>query len=277
MRADALALYNHDETQTNPQVVSSAKLAEQQPVDETGRPEWTSARRFTTTRVYLQNAPWEVSFEQWWRFRDLRDNSYKSRFVEELTIGLPYRLQLDLYEKWVMDDDRRSDHEEFSMEMRWALADWGKIPLNPTIYAEYAFVNQGADVLELKLLLGETIAPRINWGVNFVFEKELGDGRASAFQATQGLSYTLIDQKLSAGVEMKYVYETEHGSRGEPEQQFLIGPSIQVRPTLKTHLDLVALIGANHDAPSIEAYVVFGFDFGKITGPSANPVSVRPH
>jgi hypothetical protein len=36
---------------------SASALLEQEPADETGRPEWTSARRFSTTRVYIQKAP----------------------------------------------------------------------------------------------------------------------------------------------------------------------------------------------------------------------------
>ena len=53
--------------------VTGSGLRENDPADETGRPEWTSHRRFTTTRVYLQQAPWEVGVEQWWRVRDNRD------------------------------------------------------------------------------------------------------------------------------------------------------------------------------------------------------------
>ncbi len=41
-----------------PQVTSTASaMIENQPVDETGRPDWTSARRFPSTRVYLQDGP----------------------------------------------------------------------------------------------------------------------------------------------------------------------------------------------------------------------------
>ena len=32
---------------------TSPALAENRPADETGRPQWTSHRRFTTTRVYI--------------------------------------------------------------------------------------------------------------------------------------------------------------------------------------------------------------------------------
>ena len=47
-----------------PEITRTATgLLENEPADESGRPEWTSARRFSTTRVYIQKAPWEVGFD----------------------------------------------------------------------------------------------------------------------------------------------------------------------------------------------------------------------
>lgn len=267
-----------------PEVTTTApvsELSEEQPIGETGRPEWTSARRFTTTRVYIQREPWEVSFEQWVRSRRFQDHTWGHLFQEEIEIGLPYRMQLDLYGNWTADEDRRSRWHDFSVELRWALANWGKIPLNPTLYAEYKFVdeNEGPDVLEFKLLLGEQLAPRLHWGLNLVWEKEMGGELTEEWQVSQGLSYSVIDGLLSIGAEMKYVHETNEFSRGEPEHKFLVGPSVQVRPTRNTHLDLVALIGTNEDSPELEAYLVFGIEFGKISGKEEGyaPVSLRSH
>ena len=68
-------------------------------------------------------------------------------------------------------------YQSFNVELRWALADWGKIWGNPTLYAEYKFADEhwGPDVYEFKLLLGDQFAPRWHWGVNFVWEA--GDRR----------------------------------------------------------------------------------------------------
>ncbi len=259
-------------------ITSTAGLSENQPVGETGRPDWTSARRFTTTRVYIQQSPGEIGFEQWLRFRDFRDGSSQARFQEELEFGLPYRMQLDIYENWVVDQDRHADQDETSFELRFALADWGKIPLNPTLYAEYAVVNQAPDTVEFKLLLGQDFGPRIHYGLNLVYEQETWGARSTEFAVTQGISYTLIDSVLSAGVEMEYEIETERGSRSNPAQQFLIGPSVQVRPSRNSHLDLVGLIGATGKSPNVEGYIIFGVDFGKVLGQSEShyqPVSGR--
>jgi hypothetical protein len=56
-------------------VGTTSALEEEKAADETGRPEWTSARRFGRTRIYLQAAPGEINFEQWARIRDFRDDA----------------------------------------------------------------------------------------------------------------------------------------------------------------------------------------------------------
>ena len=255
-------------------------LAEARPADETGRPEWTSHRRFTTTRVYLQKAPWEVGYEQWYRIRENRDHTVENLFQHELEIGLPGRMQLDIYENWVADENRHAHHENVAFELRFAFADWGKLPANPTLYAEYKLANShyGPDVYEFKLLLGDAITRRLHWALNGAFEQEIGGERATEFAIQGGLSYSVIDGKLGVGLELQYKDESVAGGRGDAERKFLIGPSIQWRPTPRTHLDLVAQWGTNRDAQNFEGFVVFGIDFGKISGGSERsyqPVSAR--
>ena len=58
--------------------------------------------------------------------------------TEEIEIGLPYRFGVAFeisQERFRGETDNRS----FSLEVRYALADWNKIPLNPTLFAEYKF------------------------------------------------------------------------------------------------------------------------------------------
>jgi hypothetical protein len=243
--------------------VDSNLLQEERPVDETGRPEWTSARRFTTTRVYIQKAPWEVGIEQWWRYRYKRDNSSISRLSSEIEIGLPYRMQLDLYYDHAVDGDGHSRAEDFAVELRYAFADWGKIPLNPTVYAEYKFAAEGPDVFEGKILLGDQIAGGWHYGINFVWEQQLSGERECEYQIVAGISKTILDGKLSAGLEIKYDNDTVKGGRGDAEDIFLWGPSVQWRPTENFHIDMTALIGANDESPRQECYLILGYDFGR--------------
>jgi len=75
-------------------------LGEEQYVGAYGQPDWTTARRFPSTRVYLQQLPWDTGAEQWVRFQHFRDGTDYTRFQEEFEIGLPHRFQVDLYETW---------------------------------------------------------------------------------------------------------------------------------------------------------------------------------
>ena len=244
----------------------------ERPIGETGRPEWTSARRFSTTRVYIQREPWEVGVGQWWRYRYKRDNSSISRLTSEIEMGLPYRMQLDVYYDMAVDGDSRSRTEDFAVELRYALADWGVIPLNPTLYAEYKWVDQAPDVLELKLLLGDQIAGGWHYGINLIYERQLGGELETECQVVGGISKSLLDGRLGIGVEAKYNHATVHEERSNPEHIFLVGPSVQWRITERLHLDATALFGANQDSPRNECYLILGYDFGKEDG-KYHPVS----
>src|SRR5207302_11230942 len=57
-------------------------------------------------------------------------------FTQEIELGLPYRINVATE----VDVEHYGDETQvrsFSIEARYALANWGKIPLNPTIFAEY--------------------------------------------------------------------------------------------------------------------------------------------
>ena len=135
-----------------------------------------------------------------------------------------------------------------------------------------------ADEYELKLLLGDNIGARWHWGVNFINEQEVGQGRTSEYSASQGLSYTLQDEKWSLGIELKEESETEQGARGPAPYEVDIGPSLQWLPTRNTHLDLVPLFGVTGQSPHIEAFLVFGWDFGPGNNrPGYAPISTQAH
>ena len=59
-------------------------------------------------------------------------------FTQEVEVGLPYRFGLAV-ENSVERFNGDTENSSFSVEGRWALADWNKIPLNPTLFAEDKF------------------------------------------------------------------------------------------------------------------------------------------
>lgn len=253
-------------------------IQESAPVGPYNQPEWTTARRFPTTRVYLQQPPWGVGVEQWVKTQWSRGESANYLFQEEIEIGLPWRLQADLYENWRINEHHNVYHESVQAELRWALADWGKIWGNPTLYGEWAFVDKdrGPDKYEFKLLLGDEITPRLHWGFNAIYEQEVGGKRATEIAVSLGLSYTLVDEKLSAGLELKVESATEKGARHNAPIEVDLGPSMQWRPTHNTHLDVVPLVGLTSDSPHVELWVIFGVDFGPgHSGGGHAPVSLK--
>src|ERR1700730_12504670 len=110
-------------------------------------------------------------------------------FTIETEAGLPYRINLAMetdIEHYAGETQLRS----FSLEARYAFADWNKIPLNPTIFAEYKFgggrilhdegaptpdhkfgpggfdtSNEIPDACEVRLLLSEDFFDRVEWAL----------------------------------------------------------------------------------------------------------------
>ena len=80
------------------------------------------------------------------------------------------------YQNWGIEEGD-SFYKGSSVELRYALANWNKIPLNPTLYGEWTFNDAAPDKWELKLLLGQTFGRRWNWAGNFTYEQETGGER----------------------------------------------------------------------------------------------------
>jgi hypothetical protein len=238
--------------------LAGGTLHQEQRVGPYNQPEWTTQRSFSTSRVYVRPAG-TAEFVQYWT-PEFKGGEVEHGFREELEIGLPYRFQLDLYQNWGIEDgDAR--YRGSSVELRYAFADWGKIPFNPTIYGEWNFKDAAPDVGELKLLLGETFAHRWNWAINFTYEHEMGGEREREFQISSALTYAVLDEKLNVGLEALWERKTSAESRSDPEYELLVGPSINVRPTRHTFVTAAPLFGATDDSPDVEIFLVAGFHF----------------
>ena len=266
-------------TGTAPAETRPGWLAEEQPIGNNQQPEWTTQRRFATTRIYVA-PPGQIEFEQWWKGKFARHGSAigesEHLWQTEISVGLPYRFQLDLYQNTEMPAHHGLRTAGQQVELRWAFADWGKIPLNPTLYGEWKFnAHDEPDAYEIKLLLGEDFATRWHWGFNIFFEQQVGGGRESEMGFAQGISYSLVDGKLSAGVEMQLERASGPNLDGKPATEFLIGPSLQWRFCPRTHLDFVPLFGCTDDSPAVEAFIVFGIDLGREQKSARAPVSTR--
>lgn len=162
----AVAPASADGEGSGAEVVSTASRAsgETERVGAYGQPEWTTRRRFARTRVYVLPEG-QLEFEQWWRGTFDRGEAAGHLFQTEIGMGLADRFQIDLYGN-AEHEDGTTKWLGLQPELRWAPADWGVLPLNPTIYLEYKWIHGGNDVAEGKILLGEELSRDLHWGMN---------------------------------------------------------------------------------------------------------------
>jgi hypothetical protein len=253
-------------------------LAEDRLVGDNAQPDWTTQRRFATTRAYVL-APGQIEVEQWMKMHAPEGEGPDHFWQTEVAFGLPYRFQVDLYENYGDEGSKTpTKHLGNQIEGRWAFAEWGKIPLNPTLYEEVVINHRAPDFIESKLLLAEDLAPGCHWALNLFHEQEMGGARATELGAASGVSWPVCDRYFSVGAEAKYEHTTENGSRGNAINELLVGPSLQWRPTPNSHVDLVPLMGltkSDRRDPRFEIYLVIGWDFGPEQKEARAPTSSR--
>ncbi len=226
-------------------VVESRAWKESERIGPYGQPRWTDRRRFPGTRVYVA-PPGSATFEAWVEPKVAADGSpARVRTLYEVAFGLGYRLQLDLYVRLEHDGEQPMQLESERIELRWALADWGVIPGNPTLYAEWIRPTSGPQRLEFKLLFGGAVSDRLYWGANLFWERELWGGpQESEYGLTFGLSYSLLDSKLALGAEGRLELVDHRTTRFDPDGvEVLLGPSLSWRPIPNAHVLLVAFLG----------------------------------
>lgn len=274
-------------------IITGKKLQDEQPVGPYRRPKWTLQRISPQTRIYLQVDPGEVQFEQWLDIRMRKKRSQpddRIRMSEELEFGLGGRFQLDLYANTIFVRNGQSSTlsiRSWAAEIRYALADWGVIWGNPTLYFEYILWNNQPDgkgdaatsSIEPKLLLGDELGNGWYWGANFLYEGTTNDS-VKEFGATASLIHTIIDGKLTAGLTTRFVYGVEDagGGRKDRARELYLGPSFQIRMAhvetemdvngaktkvsrSRAHLDIEPIFGLTGPSSRAQVLLVFGWVF----------------
>lgn len=266
--ADDAAKRSHEELALGQDVTTTtvvgrqvSQYREEDRIGTYDQPRWTARRLFPSTRVYVRPEG-SVGFEYWTRVKVPRDEGKTSVETQyEVEFGLPHRFQIDLYavtEK--AGSEGELNYSEQKAEVRYALADWGQIWMNPTLYFEYVARDSQADKLEYKLLLGDELAPGWHFGSNLVFEHETGGELENEYELTLGLSRVIIDEKLSLGAEMKAAATDVHEDRGDYEKSLEIGPSLRWLPTDRVHVDFAPLVGIGGESRAADIFLVVGLD-----------------
>jgi len=265
-----------------------------------GAPGGLSRSRFSPTTTAYVLPPWTFYYGTIYEGDAFRHGLPDHIFTEEVELGLPYRFGVAA-ETALERFNGGGGFQTISLEGRYALADWNKIPLNPTLFAEYKFGvgtirhEEGPppppgeeeeesgppkvpDAYEFRLLLAQDFGDRVEWAMNWFFEKEnTGDrGREWGFAQSASLPILLEHERLKVGVEMEYKNFTVKDTRGDPMHSFVIGPTVAFRPSRTTRFDVSTLFGCTSDAPAVQVFAVFSFLLGPGTEQGAEaPVSTR--
>lgn len=263
-----------DQPTTNlPPVVVKGLRPSQELIVPYDQPQWTTRGRFSAnTEVYVLPP---YSF-----FVDLdytgtvprHGGETRNLFTQEFEMGMPHRFQI-AYENNNTWQEKHSQVTQQTIEGRYALADWGEIPLNPTLFGEYLFgvgkdygdedSEDLPDAIEGRLLLGEQFAKKYQWALNIFHEFETGGERERETGFSQALSYAIRDEYLKVGIEMQFIRETEAGERDDPEYELDVGPNFTVKPSERTRFDIAPLFGVTKDSPALGIYAVFSIAFGQ--------------
>jgi hypothetical protein len=264
-----------------------------------GAPPGFSRGRFSNlTNAYVL-PPWAFYFGAIYEGDAFSHGPPDHLFTQEIEMGLPNRFGIATEGKFERFDGG-GGLETVSLEGRYALADWNKIPLNPTLFAEYKFGvgtirhEEGPppppgeeeeesgppkvpDAYEFRLLLAQDFGERVEWAMNWFFEKEnTGDrGREWGFAQSAAVPILLPNEQLKTGVEMEYKNFTVKDTRGSPMNSFVIGPTVAWKPSPKARLDVSPLFGCTDDSPRVQVFVVFSWLFGGEGAEAEAPVSTR--
>jgi hypothetical protein len=196
-------------------------------------------------------------------------------------MGLPARFTIGLQNQVEHFEGETRDFG-VTLEARYALANWNKLPLNPAISAEYRFGigRDSLDSAELALLISHDFPHLIEWAMNIFLDREFG-GRQSTnagFAQSIEIPVLLPEEKLEVGLEMQYRSGGEIIGRPGVTKGLVIGPTLAWRPTKNARFDLSPLIGCSDHAPAVQVFAVLSFSFGgPTTGDAETPVSARGH
>jgi len=263
----------------NRQVVVQAE-AEELPSAYGAPPDLSHGRISTLTKSYVLS-PFSFELEAGYEGSIFRHGLPAQLFRQEIEMGLPTRFTVGLQnqiEHLAGDTRDRS----FTLEARYALANWNKLPLNPAISAEYRFgFSKGLpDSGELALLISHDFPHEIEWAMNIFVDREFGgkESTNAGFAQSVEVPVLLPEEKLEVGLEMEYRSGGETIGLERKTQGLAIGPTLAWRPTKDARFDLSPLFGCSDHTPAVQVFAVFSFSFGgPEVGDVETPASARGH
>jgi hypothetical protein len=181
--------------------------------------------------------------------------------IPEVAIGLGHGFELSMLGEWVKPKGETTSFGAFLPELRYALAPWGELPLNPTLGLGYEFVPHDPDVLKSSLYLSEELGDNWFWAGSFTYQKRTGGDRERELIGKMGLHYIAVPNKLSVGLEMKYEHAQTYGEDASSGHEFLLGPALIWRATDNITLRLGSEFGTTSGSPKNESTFTLEYRF----------------
>jgi hypothetical protein len=261
----------------NRQVVVQAE-AEELPSAYGAPPDLSHGRISTLTKSYVLS-PFSFELEAGYEGAVFRQGLPSQLFRQEIEMGLPARFTVGMQNQ-VEHFAGETRDRSFTLETRYALANWNKLPLNPAISAEYRFGLSNAlrDSGEFALLISHDFPHLIEWAMNIFVDREFGGSQSTTAGFAQSVEVPVLlpEEKLELGLEMQYRSGGETIGPERTIKGLAIGPTLAWRPTKTARFDLSPLIGASDHAPAVQVFAVFSFSFGgPATGEAETPASAR--
>src|SRR5438552_9550501 len=263
----------------NRQVVVQAE-GEELPTAYGAPPDMSHGRISTLTRSYVLS-PFSFELEAGYEGAVFRHGLPSQLFGQEIEMGLPARFTVGIQNQ-VEHFAGETRDRSFTLEARYALADWNKLLLNPAISAEYQFglSNGLPDSGELALLISHDFPHLIEWAMNIFVNREFSGRQSTSAGFAQSVEVPVLlpEEKLEVGLEMQYRSGGEALGLNGTLKGLAIGPTLAWRPAKNARFDLSPLIGTSDHTPAVEVFAVFSLSFG---GPAAgdveSPASARGH
>lgn len=209
-------------------------LKELDPVGAAGQPAWVAGGtpRFTFSDTYVMAAGKKVvgvSAATDFGF----DSHTRTEVAEYAAVGLKGGWQVGA--AFLQDHNSQDDETNLGgkLEVRKALAPWGRIWGNPTLSLSFAEREGDNDTVRGAVLLTGSFRERWSWTLNGSYAHTFADVRQENVQITGGAMYSLKDNKLAVGAEAVAQWQQfrVNGWR-EDGVALYVGPSVQWRPTV---------------------------------------------
>lgn len=248
-------------------------------------PDLSRGRISTLTKSYVL-PPFNFELESLYEADIFRHGPPLHLFTQEIEMGLPGRFDV-AFANELERFNGSGGERRLSFEARYALANWNKIPLNPTLTAEYQFGlgherdgRHTPDAVDFGLLLSHDFRHMVEWAMNCFIDEDVNDGRSPDWGFSQSVEVPVLlpDEQLEIGLETLYRHGSGPASSSDSARGFVIGPTVAWRPTKNARLDLSPLLGCTGHSPILQMFVAISWSFGKSEkGETETPASTRSH